>query len=132
MILGAHDECYDTTIHRLIRGYKRFRRRKDNEMEWREIDTMLVSKCIQFVEKEISDGKLEASRFVPVPELKESQAFAFYKAWRVHLVDRMLEESDKNLSKKFSNPTKELEDDIRYFKNVQMKERAARTDYDDY
>lgn len=98
-------------------------------MEWREIDTMLVSKCIQFVEKEISDGKLEASRFVPVPELKESQAFAFYKAWRVHLVDRMIEESDKNLSK-FS--TKELEDDIRYFKNVQEKERAARTDYDDY
>jgi hypothetical protein len=97
-------------------------------MEWREIDTMLVSKCIQFVEKEISDGKLEASRFVPVPELKESQAFAFYKAWRVHLVDRMIEESDK----KFSNPTKELEDDIRYFKNVQEKERAARTDYDDY
>ena len=39
-------------------------------MEWREIDTMLVSKCIQFVEKEISDGKLEASRFVPVPESK--------------------------------------------------------------
>jgi hypothetical protein len=101
-------------------------------MEWREIDTMLVSKCIQFVEKEISDGKLEASRFVPVPELKESQAFAFYKAWRVHLVDRMIEESDKNLSKKFSNPTKELEDDIRYFKNVQEKEQAARTDYDDY
>jgi hypothetical protein len=44
----------------------------------------------------------------------------------------MIEESDKNLSKKFSNPTKELEDDIIYFKKVQEKERAARTDYDDY
>jgi hypothetical protein len=102
-------------------------------MEWREIDTMMVSKCIQFVEKEISEGKLEASHFVPVPELKESQALGFYKAWRVHLVDRMMEESDKVRSEKFtSNPMKELEDDIMYFKKVQDKERATRTDYDDY
>jgi hypothetical protein len=111
----------------------RFRRGKDNEMEWREIDTMMVSRCIQFVEKEINDGKLQASRFIPIPELKESQAYAFYKAWRVHLVDRMMKESDKYLSARFtSNPTKELEDDVRYFKKVQEKERAARTDYDDY
>ena len=102
-------------------------------MEWREIDTMMVSKCIQFIEKEINDGKLEASRFIPVPELKESQAIMFYKAWRVHLVDRMMEEYDKNRSEKYTfNPTKELEDDIKYFKKVQEKERATRTDYDDY
>lgn len=43
-----------------------FRERKDNEMEWREIDTMMVLKCVQSIEKEISDGKLEASRFIPV------------------------------------------------------------------
>ena len=42
-------------------------------MEWREIDTMMVSKCIQFIEKEISEGKLEASHFIPVPELKEAR-----------------------------------------------------------
>lgn len=102
-------------------------------MEWREIDTMMVSKCIQFIEKEINDGNLEASRFIPVPELKESQAIMFYKAWRVHLVDRMMEEYDKNRSEKYTfNPTKELEDDIKYFKKVQEKERATRTDYDDY
>ncbi len=102
-------------------------------MEWREIDTMMVSKCIQFIEKEINDGKLEASHFIPVPELKESQAIMFYKAWRVHLVDRMMEEYDKNRSEKYTfNPTKELEDDIKYFKKVQEKERATRTDYDDY
>jgi hypothetical protein len=102
-------------------------------MEWREIDTMMVSKCIQFIEKEINDGKLEASRFIPVPVLKESQALMFYKAWRVHLVDRMMEEYDKNRSENFtSKPTKELEDDMRYFKKVQEKERATRTDYDDY
>ena len=102
-------------------------------MEWREIDTMMVSKCIQFIEKEINDGKLEASHFIPVPELKESQAIMFYKAWRVHLVDRMMEEYDKNRSENYTfNPTKELEDDIKYFKKVQEKERATRTDYDDY
>jgi hypothetical protein len=93
----------------------------------------MVSKCIQFIEKEINDGKLEASHFIPVPELKESQAIMFYKAWRVHLVDRMMEEYDKNRSEKYTfNPTKELEDDIKYFKKVQEKERATRTDYDDY
>ena len=52
-------------------------------MEWREIDTIMVSKCIQFIEKEISEGKLEASHFIPVPELKEAQALKYYKAWRV-------------------------------------------------
>lgn len=102
-------------------------------MEWREIDTMMISKCIEYIEKEITDGKLEASRFIPVPDLKESEALTYYKAWRVHLVDRMMEEYDKNRSKNYiSDPTKELEDDVIYFKKVQEKERATRTDYDDY
>jgi hypothetical protein len=102
-------------------------------MEWREIDTMMISKCIEFIEKEITDGKLEASRFIPVPGLKESEALTIYKAWRVHLVDRMMEEYDKNLSETYiSDPTKELEDDVTYFNRVQEKERATRTDYDDY
>lgn len=55
-------------------------------MEWREIDTIMVSKCIQFIEKEISEGKLEASHFIPVPELKEAQALKYYKAWRGHIL----------------------------------------------
>jgi hypothetical protein len=102
-------------------------------MEWREIDTMMVSKCIEHIEKEITDGKLEASRFIPVLELKESEALVFYKAWRVHLVDRMMEEYDKNRSENYiSDPTKELKDDIMYYKKVQEKERATKTDYDDY
>ncbi|MGH9923940.1 MAG: hypothetical protein ACRD5B_01045 [Nitrososphaeraceae archaeon] len=102
-------------------------------MEWREIDTMMISKCIKYIEMEITDGKLEASGFIPVPDLKESEAFTYYKAWRVHLVDRMMEEYDKNRSEIYiSDPTKELEDDVTYFKKVQEKERATRTDYDDY
>ena len=102
-------------------------------MEWREIDTMMISKCIEYIEKEIANGKLEASRFIPVPDLKESEALTYYKAWRVHLVDRMMEEYDKNRSENYiSDPTKELEDDVIYFKKVQEKERATRTDYDDY
>ena len=102
-------------------------------MEWREIDTMMVSKCIQYIEKEIGDGRLEASQFVPVPQLKESQALIFYKAWRVRLVDRMMEEYGNNHSgTRISDPTKELEDDLMYFKQVQEKERATRTEYDDY
>ncbi|MGA7369801.1 MAG: hypothetical protein WBX01_11775 [Nitrososphaeraceae archaeon] len=102
-------------------------------MEWREIDTMMVSRCIEHIEKEIADGKLEASLIIPIPELKESQAFMFYKAWRVHLVDRMTEEYDRNRSESYiSDPTKELHDDVLYFKKVQEKERATRTEYDDY
>jgi hypothetical protein len=102
-------------------------------MEWREIDTMMVSKCIEHIEKEITDGKMEASRFIPVLELKEFEALIFYKAWRVHLVDRMMEEYDKNRSEDYiSDPTKELKDDIMYFKKVQEKERATKSDYDDY
>ena len=97
-------------------------------MEWREIDTMMISKCIKHIELEITGGKLEASGFIPVSDLKESEAFTYYKAWRVHLVDRMMEEYDKNRS----DPTKELEDDVTYFKKVQEKERATRTDYDNY
>ncbi|MGH9951708.1 MAG: hypothetical protein ACRD5J_08795 [Nitrososphaeraceae archaeon] len=94
---------------------------------------MMISKCIEYIEMEITDGKLEASGFIPVPDLKESEAFTYYKAWRVHLVDRMMEEYDKNRSEIYiSDPTKELEDDVTYFKKVQEKERATRTDYDDY
>ena len=102
-------------------------------MEWREIDTMMISKCIEYIEKEITDGKLEASRFIPVPDLKESQAFTYYKAWRVHLVDRMMEEYDKSRSENYiSDPTKELEDEVIYLKKVQNKEQATITENDDY
>jgi hypothetical protein len=102
-------------------------------MEWRETDTMIVSKCIEFIEKEIGDGKLEASHFIPVPERNESHALLMYKAWRVHLVDRMMEEYDKNRSESHtSDPNKELQDDVMYFDKVQEKGRATRTDYDDY
>jgi hypothetical protein len=102
-------------------------------MEWREIDTMMVSRCIEYIEKEITDGKLEASGFIPVLKLKESQALMLYKAWRVHLVDRMMEEDDKMRSENYNpDPTKELQDDVIYFKKVQEKERATRIEYDDY
>ena len=48
-------------------------------------------------------------------------------------LDRMMEEYDRNHSENYSsNPTTELEDDIRYYKKVQEKEQATRTDYDDY
>jgi hypothetical protein len=44
-----------------------------------------------------------------------------------------MEEYDKNrLENYISEPTKELEDDVIYFKKVQDKEHATRTDYDDY
>jgi hypothetical protein len=67
-------------------------------MEWRQIDTMMISKCIQYIENEINAGRLEASHFVPIPELKETRALVCYKAWRVRLVDRMMEEDDRSRS----------------------------------
>jgi hypothetical protein len=45
----------------------------------------------------------------------------------------MMEEYDKNRSEDYiSDPAKELKDDIMYFKKVQEKERATKSDYDDY
>jgi hypothetical protein len=45
----------------------------------------------------------------------------------------MMEEYDKNRSESYtSDPNKELQDDVMYFKKVQEKERTTRTDYDDY
>ena len=94
---------------------------------------MMVSKCIEHIEKEMTDGRLEASTFIPVQELKESKAFMLYRAWRVHLVDRMMEEYDKIRSEThISDLTKEFQEDVVYFKKVQERERATRTDYDDY
>ena len=102
-------------------------------MEWRQIDTMMISKCMQYIENEINAGRLEASHFVPIPELKETRALMYYKAWRVHLVDRMMEEDDGSHSANdTSDPTSELEADIGCCKKVQEKERATRIEYDDY
>jgi hypothetical protein len=70
---------------------------------------------------------LEASRFIPVLELKESEALIFYKARRVHLIDRMMEEYDKNRSENYQR----VEGRYHVFQ-VQEKERATKTDYDDY
>lgn len=51
----------------------------------------------------------------------------------VHLIDRMMEEYNKNrLENNIFDPTKELQDDIIYFEKEQEKERATRTDYNDY
>jgi hypothetical protein len=45
----------------------------------------------------------------------------------------MMEEYDRNHSENDqSNPISELDDDIGYYKKVQVKEHATRTDYDDY
>jgi hypothetical protein len=92
-------------------------------MEWREIDIMMVSKCIEHIEKEMTDGKLEAPTFIPVRELEESKAFMLYRACRVHLVDRMMEEYDKIRSEThISDLTNEFQEDVVYFKKVQKRE----------
>ena len=45
----------------------------------------------------------------------------------------MMEEHDRNHSENdSSNPITELDDDIGYYKKVQEREHATRTDYDDY
>jgi hypothetical protein len=102
-------------------------------MNWRRIDNMMVSKCIQYIQKEIDEDRLEPSNIIPISGLKETQALMYYKAWRVHLVDRMMEEYDRNRwnDDDAYDPTTELEDDTRYYKKVQEKDREARSEYDD-
>lgn len=88
---------------------------------------MMVSRCIDLIEREMIEGGLEASRFIPVPQLKGSQNLILYKMWRVDLVDKTIEEKDNNRAENYiSDPTKELQDDVAYFNKVHEEERAQK------
>jgi hypothetical protein len=88
-------------------------------MKWRTIDKMIVSACIQRLQREINEGDIEASELIPDPSLNEERAKEFFNAWRVYLIDRMMKEYDRN----DVAPMTQLEYDIEYFKSIVAKEK---------
>jgi hypothetical protein len=86
-------------------------------MKWRSVDNMIVSKCIQIIQDEINEGKKQATDFINFPGVNEEKAKEFFDAWSVYLIDRMMEESDKNnWGEATQNPMSELEYDVEYYR----------------
>jgi hypothetical protein len=87
-------------------------------MNWRRIDNMLVTWCIEHIQKEIDSGDL-----VPPPIATAAQ----FNAWRVHMLDRMMDESANNKwvdeGTTTYDPTTELEEDAFYYESLQEKRR---------
>ena len=94
---------------------------------WRRIDNMLVSSCIQQIQKDIRMGRPEAISIIEMlGNTREEQAELFF-AWRVRLIDRMMAEHDKNnLGEDNSNPIGELAEDVEYYKALLHKDRVAK------
>ena len=86
-------------------------------MKWRFVDNMIVSKCIQIIQDEINEGEKQATDFINLPGVNEEKAKEFFNAWNVYLIDRMMEESDKNnWGEATQNPMSELEYDVEYYR----------------
>jgi hypothetical protein len=93
-------------------------------MNWRHVDNMIVSKCIDYIQYEINAGRLNASYFVPITGLEGQKGdgrsdAALFNAWRIHLLDRMTEEANNNnWDEDTSEPITELEDDMHYYQGL--------------
>ena len=75
--------------------------------------------------KEINEGNIEATELIAGAGLKEEQAKEFFNAWRIYLIDRMMEEYDKNnCAENDKDPMTELEYDIEYYKSIVAKEKG--------
>lgn len=86
-------------------------------LPWRRIDSMLASSCIQRIQK---DPKMVLDIMEGIGITDKRKAAEAFNAWRVHLLDMMGQEYDKNeWSKEMNyNPGIELLEDIRYYNNL--------------
>lgn len=96
---------------------------KDGMSHWRAIDSMIVSKIIQEVQKEIKKGNPKILDWLhllgpTVAERKEK-----FNAWRIFMIDRMMAEYDKGLFTK-GNPFNELYEDLEYYKALLHKDKS--------
>jgi hypothetical protein len=87
-------------------------------MNWRRIDNMLVTWCNEHIQQEINSGNL-----APPPIATAAQ----FNAWRVHRLDRMMDESANNKwvdeSRTTYDPATELGEDVMYYEGLQEKRR---------
>lgn len=95
-------------------------------MQWRPIDNMIASTCIQKIQKMINNGEMEAGDFLPKSSMEELLSQEYFSAWRIYFIDRMMEEYDKNGWKDIEeDPMKELEYDMEYCKALEEKEKKG-------
>jgi hypothetical protein len=87
-------------------------------MNWRRIDNILVTWCIEHIQQEIDSGDL-----APPPIATAAQ----FNAWRVRMLDRMMDEGANNKwvdeGRTTYDPTTELEEDVMYYERLQEKRR---------
>lgn len=86
-------------------------------LPWRQIDSMLASSCIQHIQK---DPKLVKDIMQGIGIIDKRKAAEAFNAWRVHLLDMMAQEYDKNEWSKEMNysPGFELLEDISYYNRL--------------
>jgi hypothetical protein len=89
-------------------------------MKWRRIDNMLVTWCIEHIQKEIDSGDLVLPPIVTAAQ---------FNAWRTHMLDRMMDESATNKwvdeGRTTYDPTTELEEDVLYYDILQKKRKEV-------
>jgi hypothetical protein len=89
-------------------------------MNWRRIDNILVTWCIEHIQQEIDSGNL-----VPPPITTATQ----FNAWKIHMLHRMMDESANNKwideSRTTYDPTGELEEDVLYYESLQEKRKEV-------
>jgi hypothetical protein len=91
-------------------------------MNWRRIDNMLVTWCIEHIQQEIDSGNL-----VPPPITTAAQ----FNAWKIHMLHRMM--MDESVNNKWVDegrtttydPTTELEEDAFYCDILQKKRKEV-------
>ena len=82
-------------------------------MNWRRIDSMIASRCIQEIQQDIKEGRKKASDIVHLPSISEEQARELYNAWQAYFIDRMEMERHKD---DWDNTASGLDYDLEFYK----------------
>jgi hypothetical protein len=95
-------------------------------MEWRSIDNLIASACVQEIQKQIKSGKLKASDMIPMIT-NEAKAKELFNAWRVYFIDRMANEHDKGgwANEGEILPSSQIEHDIEYYNTIERYQKET-------
>ena len=87
-------------------------------MNWRWIDNMIASKCIQVIKQDIKEGRKKASDIVHLPSISEKQASELYDAWQAYFMDRMEMEQYRVGWRNTNNPNSasDLDYDLKFYR----------------
>jgi hypothetical protein len=92
---------------------------------WRGVDNLLVSSCIQQIQRDIKSGRSEALHIIQMLGDTEEQRTERFFAWRVRMIDRMMAEYDKGDMGSFGIGASidELTEDVEYYKALLHKDK---------